>query len=77
MVLSAICDKFDKCTSQKNVKCDQIHSFLRIRSDLLKKPLMQNFIFYAEMVTKEGSNFPCPLDEKYLAPLVAKGVIYE
>ena len=84
MVLTAICDKFDKCTWQKMKlsikdffsKCDQIHSFLRIWSDLLKKSLMKNFIFYAEMVTKEGSSFPCPLDEKYLAPLVAKGVIY-
>ena len=28
-------------------KCDQIRSFLRIWSHLLKKPLMENFIFYA------------------------------
>ena len=28
-------------------KCDQIRSFLRIWADLLKKPLMENFIFYA------------------------------
>ena len=28
-------------------KCDQIHSFLRIWSRLLKKYLMENFIFYA------------------------------
>ena len=28
-------------------KCDQIHSFQRIWSHLLKKPLMENFIFYA------------------------------
>ena len=26
-------------------KCDQIHSFLRIWSHLLKKSLMENFIF--------------------------------
>ena len=26
-------------------KCDQIHSFLRICSHLLKKSLMENFIF--------------------------------
>ena len=26
-------------------KCDQIRSFLRIWSDLLKKSLMENFIF--------------------------------
>ena len=28
-------------------KCDQIRSFLRIWSNLLKKPLMENFIFCA------------------------------
>ena len=28
-------------------KCDQIRSFLRIWSHLLKKPLMENFIFCA------------------------------
>ena len=28
-------------------KCDQIHSFLRIWSRVLKKALMENFIFYA------------------------------
>ena len=28
-------------------KCDQIRSFLRIWSNLLKKSLMENFIFYA------------------------------
>ena len=28
-------------------KCDQIHSFLRIWSHLLKKSLMENFIFCA------------------------------
>ena len=28
-------------------KCDQIHSLLRIRPLLLKKPLMENFIFCA------------------------------
>ena len=27
-------------------KCDQIHSFLRIWSHLLKKSLMENFIFF-------------------------------
>ena len=27
------------------IKCDQIRSFLRIWSGLLKKPLMENFIF--------------------------------
>ena len=28
-------------------KCDQIHSFLRIWSHLLKKSLMENFICFA------------------------------
>ena len=28
-------------------KCDQIRSFFRIWSHLLKKSLMENFIFYA------------------------------
>ena len=28
-------------------KCDQIRSYLRIWSHLLKKSLMENFIFYA------------------------------
>ena len=32
-------------------KCDQIRSFLRIWSHLLKKPLMQNFLFGAVQVT--------------------------
>ena len=31
-------------------KCDQIRSFLRIWSHLLKKSLMENFIFCAVMV---------------------------
>ena len=32
-------------------KCDQIGSFLKIRSHLLKKSLMENFIFCAVHVT--------------------------
>ena len=28
-------------------KCDQVRSFLRIWSHLLKRPYMENFIFYA------------------------------
>ena len=31
-------------------KCDKIRSFLRIWSHLLKKPLMENFIFCAVIV---------------------------
>ena len=33
-------------------KCDQICSFLRIWSHLLKKYLMENFIFYAVIITE-------------------------
>ena len=36
-------------------KCDQIRSFLRIWSPLLKKSLMENFIFSAVKVTQEDS----------------------
>ena len=36
-------------------KCDQIHSFLPIWSDLLKKYLMENFIFRAvDMMSIQG-----------------------
>ena len=31
-------------------KSDQLHSFLRISSDLLKKSLMENFIFLCNVV---------------------------
>ena len=31
-------------------KCDQIRSFLRIWSHLLKKSIMENFIFFAVLV---------------------------
>ena len=37
-------------------KCDQIRSFLRIWSHLLKKFLVENFIFYALIVIKQGEN---------------------
>ena len=33
-------------------KCDQIRSFLRIWSHLLKKSLMENFIFCAVLITQ-------------------------
>ena len=47
-------------------KCDQIGSFLRIWSHLLKKPLMENFIFCAMLRTiPENKSRPC-LTEKYL-----------
>ena len=36
-------------------KCDQIHRFLRIWSNLLKKSLMENFIFCAVHVSFERS----------------------
>ena len=37
-------------------KCHQIRSFLRIWSHLLKKFLMEKFIFYALIVIKPGEN---------------------
>ena len=37
-------------------RCNQIDSFLRIWSDLLKKSLMENFIFCAVMLTDFKSN---------------------
>ena len=33
-------------------KCDEIHSFLHIWSHLLKKFLIENFIFYAVEITQ-------------------------
>ena len=38
-------------------KCDQIRRKLRIWSHLLKKSLMENFVFCAVFVTKTVSNF--------------------
>ena len=35
-------------------KCDQIRSFLRIWSHILKKSLMENFIFCAVLIYPEG-----------------------
>ena len=37
-------------------KCDQIHSFLRIWSHLLKTSLIENFIFFA-VIAIEPHNF--------------------
>ena len=37
-------------------KCDQSQSFLRIWSNLLKKSLLQNYIFCAMLGPKYGSN---------------------
>ena len=39
-------------------KCDQIRSFLRIWPHLLKKYLMENFIFCAVSVKQKESNVP-------------------
>ena len=36
-------------------KCDQIHSKIRICSQLLKKSLVENFIFCAKNITKYRS----------------------
>ena len=40
-------------------KCDQIRSFLRIWSHLLKKSLMENFIFCAVVVLEGKSSQEC------------------
>ena len=37
-------------------KCDQIRSFLQIWSHLLKKSLMENFIFCAEVTSNSNNN---------------------
>ena len=40
-------------------KCDQIRSFLRICSQILKKSLIENFIFCAVSLSKDAfGNFP-------------------
>ena len=47
-------------------KCDQIHSFLRIWSHLLKKSLMENFIFCSALLTaSESSNLAVELFARY------------
>ena len=48
-------------------KCDQICSFLRICSHLLKKSLMESFIFCAVSVRK--SNFPSSLKIANIIPV--------
>ena len=56
-------EKITSCTAQKMKssikdffsKCDQIRSFLRIWSHLLKESLMENFIFCAVLATDEGN----------------------
>ena len=40
-------------------KCDQTHKKLRIWPHLLKKSLLENFIFCGE--EEEGDHFPCPI----------------
>ena len=60
-------------------KCDQISSFLRIWSDLLKKSLMENFIFCAVIYTgvfaadrisprvwKLSTGYLCKLQKPYI-----------
>ena len=44
-------------------KCDQIHSFLRIWSHLLKKSLMENFIFCVSL--SFSLSFLCAVDNVY------------
>ena len=46
-------------------KCDQIHSFLRVWSRLLKKSLIENFIFCAVKVMRPSSmKSPAPKEER-------------
>ena len=35
-------------------KCDQIRSFLKIWSHILKKPWLENFIFYAVVIANSA-----------------------
>ena len=41
------------------IKCDQIPSYLRIWSHLLKKSLMENFIFCPVLLEKYSTNQYC------------------
>ena len=58
---------FGDCTAQKMKfsindffsQCDQMHSFLRIWSHLLKKSWMEDFIFCAVLGPKSKSFFIC------------------
>ena len=50
-------------------KCDQIRSFLRISSHLLKKSLMQSFIFYVVSYLQRTSwifHFPLRINYEYI-----------
>ena len=45
-------------------ECDQIRSFLRIWSHLLKKSLRENFIFCEVYLENKRSNIPCHISVK-------------
>ena len=47
-------------------KCDQIHGFLRISSHLLKKSLMENFIFCAVFIFLQALEKCTSISEKSL-----------
>ena len=49
-------------------KCDQIRSFLRIWSHLLKKSLMENFIFCAVYLAIKAPAFLVPVRGKFSIP---------
>ena len=52
-------------------KCDQIRSFLQICSHLLKKSLMENFIYCAVRVPlKSPNDFRIPFEYKRFAKLL-------
>ena len=48
-------------------KCDQIRSLLSIWSHLLKKSLVENFIF-CEVMVKQGEVIFIPSDKKFKSP---------
>ena len=56
LTFSMIVDILHKFSAEDSFsKCDQIRSFLRIWSHLLKKSLMENFIFCAVIDCRDGS----------------------
>ena len=53
-------------------KCDQIHSLLQIWSHLLKKSLMENFIFCAVNHFERLNESRCTSSEKEFFPMIQK-----
>ena len=57
------------------IKCDQIRSFLRIWSHLLKKSLMENFIFCAVHISVWLMQFIQNLMENWILNLTENWVV--